>query len=324
MSEEMIVNGSNGAEKQPRQVMTRAKKRLIFYTLMMAWPIIQFLIFYVYLNFSSILLAFQDYSIDYGGGGYIIKYTFDNFSKAWDTFTSSGWMIRNSSRMFLISVLVSMNLAIIFSFYIYKKCPGGELFRVILFLPHVVSGVVYVILFKYMATDVYLAVVEKLTGSRPIRGLLDDPNTSLGVVIFYTVWHSFGSNVLMYCGTMSGIDESLVESAQLDGANVIQEFIYITFPFIYRTYITFLVVGLSGILTNSMNLFTFFGTEAGYRATIGYDMYINTLRSDVIAPNAKYLSYPVISAYGLILTVIVSPLTILMKKFFEKIGPSAS
>lgn len=324
MSEEKMMN-ENPAGQQPRMILSRAKKRLIFYIIIMAYPILQFLIFYVYQNFSSIAMAFQDYAIDYeGGSGYIIKTTFANFGIAWRRFAEADWMIKNSLRMFLFTILVSMNLAIIFSFYIYKKCPGAEFFRVILFMPQVVSSVVYVLLFRFMATNVYIEVVKMITGTAPERGLLNNPDTALGVVIFYNIWHSFGANVLMYCGTMSGIDESLVESAHLDGANIFHEFIYITFPMIYRTYITFLIVSISGILTNQMALYTFFGNNAGELSTIGYDIYISTLQSDVIAPSAKYMSYPVISAYGLILTLIISPLTILIKKGLEKIGPSAS
>jgi ABC-type sugar transport system permease subunit len=128
----------------------------------------------------------------------------------------------------------------------------------------------------------------------------------------------------MYTGTMSGIDESLVESVQLDGANIIQEFIHITFPMIYRTYVTFLIVSIAGLFTSTMALHTFFGTQSNYK-TIGYDIYINVLNSDVyVSPGSMWMSYPVISAYGLILTAFVAPATLLLKKFLEKIGPSTN
>ena len=189
-------------------------------------------------------------------------------------------------------------------------------------MPQMISGVVFVMLFKYITDDVYREIVVKITGNQSAQGLLSNPETKLWVVIFYNVWVSFGTNVLMYTGTMSGINESVVEACELDGANIIQEFFYITFPNIYSTYVTFLIVQMAAIFTSTMNLHTFFGSNSVYK-TIGYDIYINTLEADVfVESGSKLMPYPVISAYGLILTVIVAPITVLIRKLLEKIGPS--
>ena len=93
---------------------------------------------------------------------------------------------------------------------------------------------------------------------------------------------------------------------------------------IYRTYTTFLIVQVSAIFTSQMNLYTFFGYEAGDSlSTIGYDIYKNTVQGDVVQ-RGSYMTHPQVSAYGLILTVIVAPLSILLKKAMEKFGPSAN
>ncbi len=305
-----------------QNVLSRKKKRLIFYAIIMAYPLLQVAVFYCYQNFSSILLAFQKHTVDYVEGTYTITTTLSNFSEAWNRFINSGEMIKNSLVMFLITIVVSMNLALIFSYYIYKRCPGSGIFKVMLFMPQMISGVVFVMLFKYITDDVYREIVVKITGNQSAQGLLSNPETKLWVVIFYNVWVSFGTNVLMYTGTMSGINESVVEACELDGANIIQEFFYITFPNIYSTYVTFLIVQMAAIFTSTMNLHTFFGSNSVYK-TIGYDIYINTLEADVfVEPGSKLMPYPVISAYGLILTVIVAPITVLIRKLLEKIGPS--
>jgi len=320
------VKKSKDAEQTGAQlkqnVLSRKKKRLIFYAIIMAYPLLQVAVFYCYQNFSSILLAFQKHTVDYVEGTYTITTTLSNFSEAWNRFINSGEMIKNSLVMFLITIVVSMNLALIFSYYIYKRCPGSGIFKVMLFMPQMISGVVFVMLFKYITDDVYREIVVKITGNQSAQGLLSNPETKLWVVIFYNVWVSFGTNVLMYTGTMSGINESVVEACELDGANIIQEFFYITFPNIYSTYVTFLIVQMAAIFTSTMNLHTFFGSNSVYK-TIGYDIYINTLEADVfVEPGSKLMPYPVISAYGLILTVIVAPITVLIRKLLEKIGPS--
>jgi len=317
-------NKEAGHVEVKSNVLSREKKRLIFYAIVMAYPLLQVAVFYCYQNFSSILLAFQKHNVNYVEGTYTITTTFENFGLAWNRFISSGQMIKNSLIMFLIAIVVSMNLAIIFSYYIYKKCPGSGIFKLVLFMPQMVSGVVFVMLFRYISDDVYREIAIKITGDQSLQGLLSNPETQLGVVIFYNVWVSFGTNVLMYTGTMSGINESIVESAELDGANILQEFVYITFPNIYSTYVTFLIVQMASIFTSTMNLHTFFGSNSLFK-TIGYDIYINTLEADVFVEAGKNLMpYPVISAYGLILTVIVAPITLIIRKTLEKLGPKTN
>lgn len=320
----MKKNKEAGHVEVKSNVLSREKKRLIFYAIVMAYPLLQVAVFYCYQNFSSILLAFQKHNVNYVEGTYTITTTFENFGLAWNRFISSGQMIKNSLIMFLIAIVVSMNLAIIFSYYIYKKCPGSGIFKLVLFMPQMVSGVVFVMLFRYISDDVYSEIAIKITGDQSLQGLLSNPETQLGVVIFYNVWVSFGTNVLMYTGTMSGINESIVESAELDGANILQEFVYITFPNIYSTYVTFLIVQMASIFTSTMNLHTFFGSNSLFK-TIGYDIYINTLEADVFVEAGKNLMpYPVISAYGLILTVIVAPITLIIRKTLEKLGPKTN
>ena len=129
-------------------------------------------------------------------------------------------------------------------------------------------------------------------------------------------------NVLLFHGSMEGINPSVVESAQLDGVNLAQEFWYITLPLIFPTFVTFLVLGLAGIFTNQMNLYSLFGAYAEELSTFGYFIYLNSSKSDVIVTNIGYLSYSELSALGLLLTLVVFPITFGTRKLLEKYGPS--
>ena len=136
-------------------------------------------------------------------------------------------MFKNSLLLFFFTTIIGLTLALIFSYYIYKKYPMGEFFRVILFMPKILSGVVFCVLFRYITTDVWGIIAQKWFNIETI-GLLYEEKTQLGTMLFFSVWIGFGVNVLMFSGAMSGIDEAIVESAQLDGTNTVQEFIFIT------------------------------------------------------------------------------------------------
>ena len=51
-------------EKKPSSLKTAKRKDLIFYIIMIAFPVLQFLVMYIYVNINSILLSFQDFNRD--------------------------------------------------------------------------------------------------------------------------------------------------------------------------------------------------------------------------------------------------------------------
>lgn len=306
----------------PKKVMNREKKRLLFYIIMIAFPILQFCVFYMYLNFSVILMAFEEYTESAGAVGYDVSYSLNNFKFVIDYMfrTENVAMIRNSLIWFVLHTFIGTLLALAFSYYIYKKYFFAEVFRVILFLPSIISSMVLVLLFKYIAEDVYIALAhEKI-------GLIGNPDTRFGVLIFYNLWIGFGTNILLYCGAMSGINESIVESAELDGTNSIQEFWYITLPMIYSTFTTFMVVAVSTIFTQGLNLYTFYANSAPTDIrTIGYFITVCTLQSSLTGSQGSkvYFTYSQVSALGLMITLITVPFSFGTRKLMEKYGPSA-
>jgi ABC-type sugar transport system permease subunit len=176
-------------------------------------------------------------------------------------------------------------------------------------------------------------VYTELTGN--IDLLKQDDTTVMLAIIFYTFWTGFGTNILLMSGAMSAIDDSVVEACYLDGCNMTKEFIYVTLPSVYPTITTFIVLDLTGLFSNSMHLYTFYGQDAPIKS-VGYFMEINLLKSPGLY-NQKlltnpgiydkpgfdvWLTYPHLAAMGLMITLVVSPIAIYMRKLLEKIGPS--
>lgn len=311
-------------------LLTRKQKRLIFYILMMLTPCVQFAIFYFYVNINTFRLAFVTFEMLPGGLGYETVFSgIENFSAAWSFFTDSLWMIKNSLILYLCNLVVVMGLALFFSYYVAKNYMLAGFFRAILYLPHIIASVVLVVLYKYMVTDVYIKLVEIFTGNTEgVYGLLDPTqpvSTRLAVLIVYALFIGFGSNVLIFTGTMTGIDNSIIESAQLDGVNVLGEFIHIYIPLIFPTLTTFIVTGMCTLLSADLHMFTFFGHNVPPGIDVfGYYMYRHTVNGSMYTKSAKGLSYTQLSALGLIMTAIVVPITLITRKLLEKYGPSTN
>ena len=320
---------NNNTEKYEKalksdKLISRETKRLVFYIVMIALPIFQFCLCYIYVNFNSIRMSFYEYDAIAMGYQFVgLKY----FGKAWAVFTAGGDMILNSLKLYACNLVIVLGMALVFSYYIAKKYALSKFFRTILYLPHVVSGVVLTMLYRYVVTDVY----GVLWGDNAVKdGLLYNEQTQYLTVLFYNIWLGFGTNVMLFTGSMSGIDGSIIESAQLDGVNIVQEFIHISIPMIWPTFVTFVVVGIAGIFTNNMHLYTFFGSSgAVYKQNqvFGYYMFVQTQNTNKNG-GFQYLDvksdiggFPGLSALGLIMTFILVPVTLTVKKLLTKYGP---
>lgn len=299
--------------------MTDKKRDLIFYILFIAFPVLQFCIFYIGVNFNSILMAFQTYS---RADGTYSWYGINNFKEIFNDFATDSTLqlaLKNSVLVYLIGLAVSVPLALLFSFYIYKNRAGSTFFRVLLYMPSIISAISLVAIFSNIVDRVIPEIINK-TFKTNMWGLLANPDTQFGTLLFYTIFVSFGMNVLLYVDSMKSIDPEIVEAASLDGITVFGEFIHISLPMIYPTIITFVTVGLVGIFTNQMNLFSFFGRTARTDVyTLGYYMYKETH----FATEKDYFDiYTRLAALGLMMTMVAAPLTLGVRKVLKKLGPS--
>ncbi len=311
MSEKVKKRGSISAKK---------KKDLIFYILFMAYPVIQFVIFYIFVNINSFLLAFKTYN--YGLDGEIAGYAWTGLSNFGDVIKAFGSVyelkvgFKNSMLAYALGLFVTTPLCILFAYFIYKGVPGGKFFRFVLYLPSVISAIVMVMIFKYFVEEV-IPYIFSTVFHKDIAGPLTNPQTRLGVIMFYNVWIGFGASLLMYSGAMSGINESITEAAKIEGANSWHELFYIVLPLIFPTLSIFLIASFASICTNQINLYSFYGSQAEKNYyTLGYYLFNQTTLGTIA-------DYPFMSAMGLLMTFVVAPLTLLIRWLLLKFGPSA-
>ena len=291
------------------------RNKLLFYIAVMALPCLQFVIFWICVNINSILLAFRDYDPKTNTFTF---YAFNNFKNVISDLQTIAYMkpaLKNSLIVYVCGILISTPLSVIFSYYLYKKQFMHKTFKTILFLPHILSSLIVVLLYKYFVDRAIPGIYLALTGNE-MKGLLANMDTAFQTIIFFGLWTGFGGSAMMYLGTMNGISESVVEAAKLDGITPIKELWYITLPLIWPTFTTFLVVGFTGLFTGQANLFNFYGDGAPYKFyTFGYYLYVKT-------QSAVMDDYPYLAATGLCITAIVAPITVLLRKALQRFGPS--
>ena len=284
----------------------------IFLTVMLIFPIVQFAVFYFGVNINSILLSMQKYD-----KGNLVFAGFENYAKVFDDMFVNGTLavqIKNSVIMYLVG-FITLPLHIFVAYCVWKKLPFSSVFKVILFLPNVISSIVFVSVAKYLIE----LGLPTLIGNPNMPSLLDtNTNTGFMTVLIFGAWLGFAGGMVIYLSSMSSISIDVVEYSKLDPLNFFQEFIYIVIPSIFPTITTFVVMGIAGFFTNYGHLFSFFGggSTTNQIETLGYRFFV------ILAKNPDVSLYPYCSAAGIMFSIVACPLTLLVKRAMEKYGPS--
>lgn len=291
---------------------TKKTKDNLFVVGMLALPLAGFIVFYLFVNFNSILLAFQ--TKENGA----VKWGFGNFKKVVADFSASGSSagvlfvaLKNTFRYFFSGLLITLPLSFALCYFLYKRIAGYKFFRVVFYLPHIIAASVYTALFRYfIAVNGPLAEIVNAFGWGKIPPVFTMSKYATSTILFYCVFTGLGGNLILFSGAMSNIDESLVEAAKIDGAGMWTEMAKIVIPLIWPTLSTVLIFQFTGIFSASGPILLFVpGGE--------FDTY--TLSYWIFRQIQYYgeTNYP--SAVGLLMTAVGAPIALLMRRVFTKL-----
>ncbi len=297
------------------QKITRKLKKWGFYTAIIIGPVIQVFLLYFCVNFQSFFMAFQKYDAVTGIWSWNGFENFKNVFYDLKTLPLFGYAIKNSILAWFWTSLVTIFLGLIFANYIARKGRGWSFFRVMLFLPSILSAAVLTIMFKYFADYAVPKVINDIFGTN-LFGLLSAKETKLPTIISFTIFISFGTQVLVFTSSISAIPESIFEAGELDGVTPMKEFFFLVLPQIIPTISVFVIAGLANMFNNQLNLYAFYFDMADIPIqTMGYYLY------RTIQMAKTQTEYPYISAVGTLCTVIITPIVLFCKWGSKKIDP---
>ena len=137
----------------------------------------------------------------------------------------------NTGIFTLFTVPVGMILGLGIAVLLNGVLPGRTLFRSVIFLPLVVSGVATGVLGAWMF-DQSNGFINRILGSVGIAPTAwqSDGFWAMASIILVTLWQRVGFDMLIYLAGLQGVDPSVQEAATVDGATGWQRFRYVTFP----------------------------------------------------------------------------------------------
>ena len=169
---------------------------------------------------------------------------FDNYREMVDD--RNFWLaIRVTLKFVLLSVPLYLVCGLLLSLLLNLKIRGINVFRTILFLPSVLSGVAVAVLWVALLNPDVGAVNEILRAvgiDRPPRWL-ESPTWAVPSVVLIGLW-GIGGGAIIYLAGLQNIAAQLYEAALLDGAGPWQRFRFVTLPMLTPTLLFVLLTGL--------------------------------------------------------------------------------
>ena len=293
-----------------QKLKTKNAKRIIFIVGMLALPLVQWLVFFVFVNINTITMSFQDQRPGADPGFSLVNYR--NFFMDLRSTDKFMYAIRNSL-LFGLNDLFLLFISLVLAYFFYKKIRWSSFFRIIFFLPSIISIVIFITAYQNMFN---MGVIDSMLNIFGFEELPDwFANTSpwlVPLIMLYCLWVGTGYNILIMGGAMGNLPEDVMEYSRLEGVNYFNEFFRVVIPMIWPT----VMVGVLGSITIMFTLFlqvdlmTVNGGTKGQAMTISY----------MINGYVKSRDLGRASTYGVIFTIIAMPIIILIRKALDKVS----
>ncbi len=310
--------------------MNKKKTDALFIYGFLAWPILHFFVFWVCMNFGTFVDSFFEIMAD----GTTRKFVgFDNYAEIIriifgqkDRGIMNYHGVLNSLTLIPLSLLINLPITILFAYGIFKKVPLYNSFRIILFLPAIISSVVLCLAFR-LSLDNSSGIIIRLikavglggdgsqanTGIIPVGGFLGNEKTMWGTILVFSVWTGVNGNLIYFSSAMARLPESVFESAELDGATQLRQFGSICVPLIWPTITTMSITLVAGVFSWMMPSLLL--TDGADRSTTIGLMISQSVKNDK--------NNTVISAFGVLVAVfggvIIMTFRYLMEKLNERV-----
>ena len=179
--------------------------------------------------------------------------------------------------LFLIAVVtvITLAIAIIFaSILVRENLKGQNFFRIIFYIPNILSVVVISAVFSviYDPSNGLINTFISLFNGDPIK-FLGDQKVVIYSIAGAMIWQAIGYYMVMYMASMSSISIHLYEAADLEGASKIQQFFNITLPLIWtnlRTTLTFFIISTINLSFLFVKVMTTGGPDGASETVLSY------------------------------------------------------
>jgi raffinose/stachyose/melibiose transport system permease protein len=162
-------------------------------------------------------------------------------------FTTS---IGNNLLIVILSLAIQLPFSLALAVLLNRRFPGRAIFRLLFFLPYVLSEAVTGVVFTLMLQP--HSVVDSTLASVGLGSFVQDwlGDSSLVMITLFVIitWKYFGFHMIIMLAGLQGIPRELEEAAYIDGADRRSAFRYVTLPLLGPTIRVSIFLSMIGAL----------------------------------------------------------------------------
>lgn len=202
-----------------------------------------YLLFFIYPTWRILQLSLYDAQLIGGEQTFI---GLENYRNIWDDplFWRS---VRNTLYFVLLTVIPNTAVGLVFALMVVRLKRLRSMVLAAFFLPYILPVSVVTLIFQWIFDSqfgVAQVAFQRFFGENV--AVFANPNWAMPMIAFVTIWWTVGFNMLLFIAGLQSIGKDYYDAADLDGANNLQKFLYITWPLLWP--ITTLVLTLQLIL----------------------------------------------------------------------------
>ncbi|MEK4909205.1 sugar ABC transporter permease [Niallia sp. FSL R7-0648] len=191
---------------------------LLIFAVFWIWPFLKL--------FTFSVTDFNGFNMNYNNVG------FDNFKSIIESGTLTN-SIKNTLIYTVLLVIVGNILALILAMALNTKIKGMGFYRSAAYIPALFSAIVigFIWSYVYMPQSGMIPSVMNLIGiDASTFNILGDYQNALYGITVVDIWKNIGQTMIIYLAGLQTIDDSLLESASMDGCNELQLIRYVKIP----------------------------------------------------------------------------------------------
>ena len=245
--------GKNPKTKVPKKKINYAvyfKNNWQLYVLIL--PAIIYFIVFNYMPLYGIQIAFKDFKAVFGisGSKWVGFKHFENFFHAY----YFKRLLANTLLLNVYNLLWSFPVPIILAILL-NQIKGPKIKRFIqtsIYVPYFLSTVVLAgMLYIFLSpTSGIFNILRQALGMKAVD-FMSDAKAFRTIYIVSGIWQSAGWGTILYIASLSGVDPSLYEAAEIDGASIWQKIRYIDMPSIVPVIVMVFILDCGKLLSSN-------------------------------------------------------------------------
>lgn len=219
---------------------------------------IAYILIFNYIPMMGLIIGFKDYKITSGLQGMITsEWVGLKYFKEFFTDYKFPELLKNTLTLSVLKLIFSFPIPILFAILLneVQSKKTKKFIQTISYLPYFVSWVIVSGLLRILASDTgvinNILMALNLT-SQPLE-LLTSPKYFTTVAVLAAIWKDTGWWAIVFLAAITGIDPTLYEAAEVDGATRVQRIRFITLPSIAGTVTVVLIMALGNLLGGGLS-----------------------------------------------------------------------